>query len=143
MATGSNHFVEYLLEQLAPLGGALSKSFFGGVALVYGDTQFAMVMGSELYFVVDDVTRTNYERMGSNCFSYATTKGRVAVRKYYTVPAELIEDQDRLVVLALESIRVASALKAPLTQRPKAVRNRVTKGKNMGSAASKQRGGAK
>jgi DNA transformation protein len=111
MTAGSNHYVEYLLELLTPLGNPTSKSFFGGVALVFGATQFAMVMGNELYFVVDDSSRPSYERMGSSCFSYATKKRRVEVRKYYTVPAEVIEDQDRLVALARESIRVASSLK--------------------------------
>ena len=117
---GNNHFVDYLLEQLAPLRNAASKSFFGGVALVLDDTQFAMVMGNELYFVVDDATRPYYERMGSSCFSYATKKRRVAVRKYYTVPAELIEDQDRLVPLAREAVRVAKSLKNP--EPPKAAK---------------------
>jgi DNA transformation protein len=143
MATGSNHFVEYLLEQLAPLRGAASKNFFGGVALVHGDTQFAMIMGSELYFVVDDLTRPIYERMGSDCFSYATKKGRVAVRKYYSVPAGLIEDQDQLVALARESIRVASTLRSLTTRRAKTVRKKSNRQKSVSSAASKKRSGAK
>jgi DNA transformation protein len=119
MTARSNHYVEYLLEQLAPLRDVASKSFFGGVGLVSGDTQFAMVMGSVLYFVVDDATRPNYERMGSSCFSYDTKKRRVAVKKYYAVPAELIEDQDRLVALAKESIQVAHSLKKPSAKRAK------------------------
>ena len=121
MTAGSNHFVEYLLEQLAPLRGVANKSFFGGVGFVSGDTQFAMIMGSVLYFVVDDTTRPNYQRMGSGCFSYATKKGRVDVRKYFAVPAELIEDQERLVALAKESIRVASLLKKPAVNKTKAL----------------------
>jgi DNA transformation protein len=114
---GYNHFVEYLLEQLAPLRGVSSKSFFGGVGLVADDTQFAMVMGSVLYFVVDDATRPNYEKLGSICFSYATKKRRVDVRKYFAVPADLIEDQDQLVVLARESLRVAQSLRKPSAKR--------------------------
>jgi DNA transformation protein len=143
MAAGSNHFVDYLLEQLAPLRGAVSKNFFGGVALVHGDTQFAMVMGSELYFVVDDLTRPNYERMGSECFSYATKKGRVAVRKYYAVPAGLIEDEDQLVVLARESIRVASALKSPTRRRKEATSKSPAKRKKTSSTASKKLSGVR
>ncbi len=66
-----------------------------------------MIMGNSLYFVVDDSTREKYEKMGSGCFSYLTKKGRVQVKKYYAVPAELIEDQEQLVLLAREAIRVA------------------------------------
>jgi len=124
MPPSSNHYVEYLLEQLASLRGVSSKSFFGGVGLVVGDTQFAMVMGSVLYFVVDDSTRSSYERMGGDCFSYTTKKGRIDVRKYFSVPAELIEDQDRLVALAKESIRVASSSKRVSKPRAKMARKR-------------------
>jgi len=52
--------------------------------------------------------------MGSDCFSYDTKKKRVAVKKYYSVPADMLEDQEQLVALARESIRVArSAKKSP------------------------------
>ena len=34
--------------------------------------------------------------MGADCFSYTSKKGRVDVKKYYEVPAEFLEDQDRL-----------------------------------------------
>jgi DNA transformation protein len=112
-----NHYVAYLLEQLAPLRDVASKNFFGGVGLVSGATQFAMVMGSVLYFVVDDATRPNYEKLGSSCFSYVTKKRRVDVRKYFSVPADLIEDQDQLVLLAKESIRVARSLQKPPAKR--------------------------
>jgi DNA transformation protein len=76
-----------------------------------------MIMGSSLYFVVDDTTRPRYEKMGSGCFSYDTKKKRVAVKKYYSVPADLIEDQEQLVALAQESIRVARSAKKSPTKR--------------------------
>jgi DNA transformation protein and related proteins len=119
MTADSKHYIEFVLEQLAPLRDVASKSFFGGTGFVSGDTQFAMVMGSVLYFVVDDATRPSYEKMGGGCFSYATKKGRVDVRKYFSVPAELIENQERLVVLARESICVASAAKRGSKSRTK------------------------
>jgi len=111
VATGSSHYVEYVLEQLAALRSVTSKPFFGGMGLCADGVQFAMVMGSTLYFVVNDVTRSKYEKMGSTCFSYSTKKRQVEVRKYYTVPADVIEDQDELVALARESIKVADAAK--------------------------------
>ena len=109
MTAGGNDYVEFVMDQLASLRGVASDRFFGGVGLSSGGTQFAMVMGSSLYFVVNDATRLRYEKMGSSCFSYSSKKGRVAVRKYYAVPVELIEDQEQLVALAQESIRVAKS----------------------------------
>lgn len=105
------------MDQLAPLRGIATGRFFGGVGLSSAGTQFAMVMESSLYFVVNDATRSRYEKMGSSCFSYSTRKGRVAVRKYYAVPADLIEDQERLVAFAQESIRVAREANQSPTKR--------------------------
>jgi len=68
-----------------------------------------MLMGNSLYFVVDEVTRPKYEKLGSHCFSYQTKKGRVDVKRYYLVPANLIDDPEQLVALARESIGVASS----------------------------------
>jgi DNA transformation protein len=74
MTTGNNSYVEFVMDQLASLRGIASGSFFGGVGLTSAGTQFAMIMGNSLYFVVDDTTRPRYEKMGSGCFSYDTKK---------------------------------------------------------------------
>lgn len=117
MAAGNSSYVEFVMDQLASLRGIASGPFFGGVALTSDGTQFAMIMGNSLYFVVDDTTRPGYEKMGGDCFSYDTKQKRVAVKKYYSVPADLIEDQERLVALARESIRVAGSAKKSPTKR--------------------------
>jgi DNA transformation protein len=49
--------------------------------------------------------------MGSSCFSYRTRKGSVDVKKYYEVPGDLLEDRERLLDLARESIEIARRLK--------------------------------
>jgi DNA transformation protein len=117
MANGSEQYADFVIEQLTPLRGVERSRFFGGIGLAFNGVQFAMVMDSTLYFVVDDTTRPKYEQMKSSCFFYETKKRRVEVKKYYTVPAELIEDQDRLVSLAKESIRVASSAKSSKPKR--------------------------
>lgn len=124
MVIGSEQYVDFVMEQLAPLRGVESSRFFGGIGLSVEGVQFAMVMGSTLYFVVDDTTRPKYERMKSSCFSYETKKRRVDVKKYYEVPAELIEDQDGLVSLAKESIRIAGSPKRSPTNRSKPTRSK-------------------
>jgi DNA transformation protein len=54
-------------------------------------------MGNMLYFCVDADSRRKYEQLGMGPFSYSMKKGRVQVRKYCAVPAELFEDQEKLV----------------------------------------------
>jgi DNA transformation protein and related proteins len=104
-------FADFVKDQLSPVRTLTSGRFFGGIGLSADGVQFAMVMDHALYFVVSDATRTRYEGMGSGCFSYTTKKGRVDVKKYYEVPAEFLEDQDRLLGLANESIDVARKAK--------------------------------
>lgn len=105
----ASSLLEYIAEQLAPIGAIKTGRFFGGVGLKAGHIQFGMLMGGSLYFVVDDSTRPMYERAGSQCFSYATKKGAVQVRRYYEVPPELVEEAPALQALARESIRVAAS----------------------------------
>jgi DNA transformation protein len=111
MAAGTDSYVEFVMEQLAALGAVVSARFFGGTGLSCDGVLFAMIMGNALYFAVDDVTRPKYLAMGSSCFSYNTRKRRVDVTRFYAVPAETLEDQDQLVTLARESVRVAGAAK--------------------------------
>jgi len=109
MSSGSADYAEFVMDQLGGLRGVVSKRFFGGFALYADGVQFALIMGSSLYFLVDDATRPAYERMGSTCFSFMKQDRRIDVRKYFVVPVELIEDQDQLIPLARESIRAATA----------------------------------
>lgn len=95
------------MEQLAAIAGVTSARFFGGIGLSVNSTQFAMIMGSTLYFVVDKLTRPKYEQMGSGCFAYDTKTGRVQVKKYFQVPVDVIEEQEALVSLAREAIHAA------------------------------------
>ena len=107
MGDSATGFVDYVKEQLAPLGRLAGKRFFGGTGLVSDGVQFAMVMDDSLYFVVDDASRARYRDEGSACFRYETRKGIVEVHRYYEVPARAIEEADRLVALATEALAIA------------------------------------
>jgi DNA transformation protein and related proteins len=110
MSQGSSQFVDFIVEQLAEVPGVTKARFFGGTGLAAHSTQFAMIMGTSVYFVVDKVTRPKYEELGSKCFAYDTKTKRVQVRKYFEVPAEVIEDREALVALAREAVLVAQSL---------------------------------
>lgn len=103
----STEFVQYVRDLLAPLGEMKDGRFFGGHAFKREGLQFAMVMGNTLYFCVNDETRDKYKAHDMTPFSYGTRKGRVQVRKYYTVPEHLFDDQDALVEWAREAINSA------------------------------------
>jgi DNA transformation protein len=107
MGKSSSEFVEFIKEQLAPLGELVTARFFGGIGLSVDGTQFGMLMDNSAYFVVDDTTRSIYQKMGSNSFSYITKNGRVKVNRYFEVPSQALDEPAQLLVLAIESITVA------------------------------------
>ena len=111
--TTSTQFADYVLELLESVGPVRTSRFFGGVGISRGDAQFAMIMGSSLYLVVDDSTRPKYENAGMAPFSYTTKKGRIQVRRYFELPEEILTDSDELRVRVRESIEVAGKVKKP------------------------------
>ena len=111
--TASAEYTEYVLELLEPIGPVRASRFFGGVGISHGLVQFAMIMGSSLYFVVNDNTRQKYEKAGMTAFSYTTRKGRIQVRKYFELPEEVLTDTEQLRLWASESIQVAAKTKKP------------------------------
>lgn len=117
MSEASPQFADFIVDRLSGIPRIAKTRFFGGTGLVADATQFAMIMGSTVYFVVDDTTRPKYEKLGSQCFAYDTKARRVQVRKYFEVPIDVIEDHEALAELAREAVRVAKSL-ATKKQKP-------------------------
>lgn len=109
--SASAEFVEYIKDQFQPLGDLKKGGFFGGYAFKKYDTQFAMIMGNTLYFCVNDVTRPLYIAEEMEPFSYTTKKGTIQVKKYYTAPETLFEDQELLLDWARQAIEAACSYK--------------------------------
>lgn len=111
MTGSTQEYVDYVVELLSPIDNVTSGRFFGGVGLKCDGVQFAMLMGNSIFFVVDNTTRPKYEDHGMGCFWYKAKNKKVNVKKYYEVPAELLEDQDALIEWARQSIEIARKLK--------------------------------
>lgn len=107
--SASKEFIDYVMELLEPISAIEGNTFFGGYGIKSRSTQFAMIMGNNLYFVVNDKTRPKYEKYDRKPFSYMTKKGKRMVKRYFEVPEDLFEDQDALLEWAKESIAVAEA----------------------------------
>ncbi len=116
--TASTQFADYVLELLESVSPVRTSRFFGGVGISQGAVQFAMIMGSSLYLVVDDSTRSKYESAGMAPFSYTTKKGRIRVRRYFELPEEILTDPDELRMWVRESIKVAGKVKKPKSIKP-------------------------
>ena len=109
--TPSAEFKDYILEHIAPILPIKTTRFFGGVGLTYNAVQFGIMIGNNLYFVVDDNTRAKYVQAGMQAFSYLTKKGHVQVHRYYELPEEILTDAVQLHIWALEAINIANLTK--------------------------------
>jgi DNA transformation protein len=104
----SKQYLDYLLGQLEGLGGISSRRMFGGFGFYSGGIFFGLVYEERLYFRTDDSTRPEYEARGSEGFQpRAKVKNKKA--SYYTVPAEVLEDEDELVRWARKAVTAAVA----------------------------------
>ncbi|WP_266158216.1 TfoX/Sxy family protein [Dyella silvatica] len=92
----ASEYVAYVIDQLAAYREVTAKRFFGGVALIASDIQFAIVMKDTLYFCVQPKNRQRYLDHGMGPFTYQTAKRTVSVQRYYEVPSDVLEDSEAL-----------------------------------------------
>ena len=128
----SDSFVEFVLEQLDPVGPITPKRMFGGVGLYAGDLIFALLAGDVLYVKADDSTRGELEKTGARPFQpYPDRPGGGGTMKYYSVPAAILEDSGELIAWAKQSIAIARSEAAAPTKRAR------PKGSRSGSKGSR------
>lgn len=114
----SDGFVDFVLEQLDPLGPIVSKRMFGGVGLYAGDLFFALVSRDVLYLKADDHTRGGRKAAGARPFQPFPDRPRGKGKmQYYSVPAGILEDGDMLVAWAKEAVSIARAQRAVRSKR--------------------------
>ena len=106
----SKQYLDYLLGQLKGLGGVEARRMFGGLGLYSRGTFFGLLYKDRLYFKTDETTRPEYEARGSEGFR--PRPGVNVQMTYYTVPAEVLEDEDELVRWAQKAVTAALAKEA-------------------------------
>jgi DNA transformation protein len=98
--TADAKFLDYVMELLVPLGEVKSRAMFGGYGIFHEGDMFALISGSRLFFKVDDSNRAAYETAGSRRFH---------PMPYYEVPADVMEDSEKLTDWAGTAISVGHA----------------------------------
>ena len=99
-------FRAFVLDQLEDLGQVTPRSMFGGVGLYCRDLFFGIIARDVLYLKVDDVTRGDYERAGTQPFT--PYPKRAGTMQYYAVPVVILESADDLVAWARKAVGAAS-----------------------------------
>jgi len=122
----SEQFLEYILEQLQGLGRLTSRRMFSGAGLYSDGLFFGLLYKDRLYFKTEDSTRPEYEERGSEGFRPRPNTARLQMR-YYTVPAEVLEDSQELVKWARQAVAVALASEQAKSAKRAAGKSRQTK----------------
>ena len=118
-------YLEFLLEQLAPLGDVTTRGMFGGHILYCDGFVFALVADNALYLKTDDHNRPDFVRRGLDAFR--PYEDRADAMKYHEAPPELFEDRDALLRWgggAVAAGRRAAAKKKPKVKKKPAPRKR-------------------
>lgn len=89
-----NPYLEFLLEQMAPLGDITSRAMFGGHCLYCNGIVFALVAKNALFLKGDDVNRPAFEARGLKPFKPFDDQD--ATMSYYEAPPEIFEDSDAM-----------------------------------------------
>ncbi|MGO4317953.1 TfoX/Sxy family protein [Agrobacterium sp. MCAB5] len=92
----TKHLAEHYVDQLSDWAKITTKPLFGAVALYRNDNVFAMAWQGALYFKVDDDSRAQYETAGSHTLGYSHEGEDHALKSYWTVPADILEDNEKL-----------------------------------------------
>ena len=93
-------FRDFVSEQLGD--GVEIRAMFGGYGLYRGDRFFGIVFKGRLYFKTGPLSRKEYLRRGMKPFKPNT---RMTSKTYFEVPAEILEDRDKLRAWVVESAR--------------------------------------
>ena len=103
----SPEYRDFVLEQLGRVAPVTSRAMFGALGVYSGGLIFAVVDNDTLFFKVDDTNRPGFEAAGMGPFRPFDIAPAMS---YYELPADLLEDADRLrpwVDAALEAARRA------------------------------------
>lgn len=126
---GRDEFLAHVLELLAPLGSVAARRMFGGYGLYCDGVFFGILLDNTLYLKADDRNRGEFERAGSEIFSYSR-KGKRATLNFYRAPEEAM-DATRLMLpwarSALAAALRSRAGKPPSRKRPAGKRIRTAR----------------
>jgi DNA transformation protein len=106
MTSRNTEFVDFVLEQMAPLGDIRARRMFGGHGIFQGDLMFALLVDGGLYFKADELTGREFTARGLPAFTYESRGKRVALR-YFAAPSEVFDEAQAMLHWARQAIQVA------------------------------------
>jgi DNA transformation protein and related proteins len=90
----SDSFIDFLKENLAPLGVISVRKMFGGAGIYCNGQIFGIISDDVLYFKVDDETRPAFEAEATGPFRYPLKDGEQVMNSYWRAPERLFDEPD-------------------------------------------------
>src|SRR5437762_304240 len=101
-------FIEFLREQLAPLGRVTMRRMFGKTGVFCDGLMFGMVADNTLYLRVDDDNREAFKEAASSPPLNYEKQGRLIDLSFWRAPERLLDEPDELVTWARVALEAAS-----------------------------------
>lgn len=101
---------EHYAGEISDWAPITTRPLFGAVALYHDALVFAMVWKGSLYFKVDNTSLADYVGAGSHALGYTADGDSHALKSYWEVPVDVIEDNAILLTWAQRAW--SAALKA-------------------------------
>jgi DNA transformation protein len=114
----SDGFLDFVRDQLAPLGAIALKRMFGGAGVMWQGRMIGVVDDDTLYFRVGDAMRPEYAAAGSGPFVYRTKKGPMTMDAYWRVPEAALDDGEDMRRLARAAMEALGPAKKPTAKKP-------------------------
>lgn len=90
----SPEYRDWVIEQLREAGTVTGRAMFGGYGIYLDGAIVGLIADDILYLKVDDSNRPDFEEAGMGPFR--PFKDGSEVMQYYEVPADVLEDRQRL-----------------------------------------------
>jgi DNA transformation protein len=116
--TASPDFLDFLKDQLRRFGPFQVRRMFGGAGLFRDGAMFGIVMDDALFLKVDDATRHAFVARGSAAFHYTRKSGAEPNLGYFSVPPDILEEEDALCAWCRDAAAAALRAAAAKSRKP-------------------------
>jgi DNA transformation protein len=113
----SPSYREYVADQLSALAGVMIKRMFGGAGLYFDGRMFGLIDDDTVFLRVDDATRPGFVERGMEPFHPIRSNPNKVSQNYYQLPADVLEDNEQLVIWARRAIQASLSPTAAVASR--------------------------
>jgi DNA transformation protein len=108
----SDGFVEFLREQLAPIGRVTMRRMFGKTGVFCNGLMFGMVTDDTLYVRVDDLNKAVFKEAEAAPPLNYEKQGQTIDLAFWRVPDRLLDEPEELVTWARAALAAARRVAA-------------------------------